>query len=163
MNISRRIKLLSAAGALSLTGLAGLITAAPAHALAVTADRPTTTSYWSYYTWYLPDVWLTPMPGSSCQAFSINGYSTNFRNVSSVTVQLYEEDIYGNWDQLVVDNNNPDADVFSVDTATGAITGANQLTDEPLPLSIGAGQYAAWVTDTSNPRNTGETFSVSCS
>jgi len=48
MNIPRRIKLLSATGALSLMSLTGLIAAAPAHALTIAPDRPIST--FSYYT-----------------------------------------------------------------------------------------------------------------
>jgi hypothetical protein len=135
MNIPRRIKLLSAAGALSLTSLTGLIAAAPAHALTIPPPRP-------IYTWYLP-VYLIPSPG--CKTFILTGYSARFVGDTSVDVELWENTNYG-WQQLVVDNNAPAT--VPVDPSTGALTPMSVFWSGSLPFGeFGTGQYQAWLTD----------------
>ena len=144
MNIPRRIQLLSAAGALSLMSLTGLIAAAPAHALTVAPDRATSTVSFSYYTWWIPVV-MKPGSGSGCRAGTLTGYSAQFVGDTSVSVQIYENTNYG-WQQLNLDGNNPDAAVVSVDPSTGTL-----LPSPPVswayPAGFGTGQYEAWLTD----------------
>jgi hypothetical protein len=139
MNIPRRIKLLSAAAALSLTSLTGLIAAAPAHALTIPPHGPT------YHTWWLP-VSLNPSPGSSCKTFTLTGYSGQFAGVgdTSVNVELYENTNYG-WTELEV----PGSASIPVDSSTGTLLYPNSVTwtgSLPYP-EFGTGQYQAWLTD----------------
>jgi hypothetical protein len=148
MNIPRRIKLLSAAGALSLTSLIGLIAAAPAHANTIAPHRPTSTSSYTY-TWWLPAVSVSPMAGCSQGTFS--GYSAQFVGHSLVYVEIWENTNYG-WQQLVVDSNNPDNAVLSVNRWTGVILSSPPVSWENPSggFTYGNGQYEAWLTDGSS-------------
>jgi hypothetical protein len=140
MNISRRIKLLGAAGALSLTSLIGLIAAAPAQALTIAPSHPV-------YTWWLP-VSVNPMPG--CKEGTFTGYSAQFVGHSAVYVEIWENTNYG-WQQLVVDSNNPDNAVLSVNPSTGVIQSSPPVSwGTPAGLTYGTGQYEAWLTDGSS-------------
>lgn len=148
MNIPRRIKLLSAAGALSLTSLTGLIAAAPAHALTIPRG---------YHTWYLP-VSLNPSPWPGCKTFTLTGYSAQFLGDTSVDVELYENTNDG-WQQLVVDGNTPAT--APVDPSTGTLTPTSVFWSGSLPYGeFGTGQYQAWVTDSAG--RGGATFVVTC-
>jgi hypothetical protein len=150
MNISRRIKLLSAAGALSLTSLTGLIAAAPAHAQTISPRGQ------SYYTWWLP-VSLTPVPGSFCKTFTLTGYSAQFVGDTSVDVLLYENTNDG-WQQLLVDGNTPAT--APVNPSTGALTPTSVFWSGSLPYGeFGTGQYEAWLTDSAGR---GGATSVTC-
>jgi hypothetical protein len=152
MNIRRRIKLLSAAGALSLMSLVGLIAAAPAQARTIAPDRPTATSYHTNYTWWLPAVFLTPF-GFDCTSGTFAGYSADFLGDTSVNVtEIDEQQTTGQWQALSFDSNNPDAAVISVNRWTGSI-----ITSPPqsvwwgsLPYGeFGTGRYEAWLQDSS--------------
>jgi hypothetical protein len=128
MNIPRRIKLLSAAGALSLMSLTGLIAAAPAHARTIAQDRPVSTV--SYYTWWIPVV-MTPGSGTGCRAGTLTGYSAQFAGDTSVdNVYVYEQLTNGQWQQL---------EVFNTPTTVSWGT--------PAYPNFGTGQYEAWLTD----------------
>jgi hypothetical protein len=152
MNIPRRIKLLSAAGALSLTSLTGLIAAAPAQALTISPTR-------TIYTWYLP-VSLNASPG--CKAFNVTGYSAQFVGDTSVSVQLYENTNKG-WTDLEVNRNTPAT--ARVDWRTGTLltspTAPVIWSVSPLPYGdFGTGECQAWLTDSAGRR--GATFTVTC-
>ena len=138
MNIPRRIKLLSAAGALSLTSLIGLIAAAPAQALTIAPSGPV-------YTWWLP-VSVNPMPG--CTAGTFTGYSAQFVGHSLVYVEIWEDTNYG-WEQLTLDMNNPDNAVLAVNPSTGVILPSAPVSWE-TPPGFGNKQYEAWLTDGSS-------------
>jgi|HubBroStandDraft_6_1064221.scaffolds.fasta_scaffold991552_1 hypothetical protein len=142
MNIPRRIKLLSAAGALSLMSLTGLIAAAPAHARTIAQDRPVSTV--SYYTWWIPVV-MTPGSGTGCRAGTLTGYSAQFAGDTSVdNVYVYEQLTNGQWQQLEV-FNNPSIPV--ADKLRGTLTPTTVSWGTPAYPNFGTGQYEAWLTD----------------
>jgi hypothetical protein len=142
MNIPRRIQLLSAAGALSLMSLTGLIAAAPAHALTIAPDRAAST--FSYYTWWIPVV-MKPGSGFDCRKGTLTGYSAQFVGDTSVSVLIYEQLTDGQWQQLVVDGNLP-ANAL-VDPSTGTLTPTLVSWGTPAYPTFGTGQYEAWLTD----------------